>query len=93
MSSPKEGSNSPTNPPVVEGFFSPPLPNWKELRDLPEPTGPLPEEEDDAESPRESEEKSKEATSAILKETPASDATPNQKESGKGGKDVKGERT
>lgn len=34
---------------IVNAFVSPPLPNWEQLRDVPEPSGPIPEDgEDDA---------------------------------------------
>lgn len=93
MPSPKESSNSPTNPPVIEGFFSPPLANWKELKDLPEPTGPLPEEEeeDGAASSGKRDEMSKESASAESNAI-ASGTARNPKESGKDGKDVKREK-
>ncbi|KAI8939364.1 hypothetical protein NX059_003149 [Plenodomus lindquistii] len=32
---------------IVDAFVSPPLPNWEQLRDLPEPSGPLPEDDED----------------------------------------------
>lgn len=32
---------------IVNAFVSPPLPNWEQLRDLPEPSGPIPEDDED----------------------------------------------
>jgi hypothetical protein len=33
--------------PIVDAFVSPPLPNWEQLRDLPEPSGPIPDDDED----------------------------------------------
>jgi hypothetical protein len=43
-------SNDDANPkstPIVDAFVSPPLPHWEQLRDLPEPSGPIPEDDED----------------------------------------------
>ncbi|KAI4955542.1 hypothetical protein J4E91_001403 [Alternaria rosae] len=37
---------NPKSTTIVDTFVSPPLPRWKELCDLPEPSGPLPEEDE-----------------------------------------------
>jgi len=50
---PRDDAN-PKSTTIVDAIITPPLPNWKELRDLPEPSGPLPEDdEDDATSKEE----------------------------------------
>jgi hypothetical protein len=38
---------NPKSTTIVDAVVTPPLPNWKQLRDLPEPSGPIPEDEDD----------------------------------------------
>jgi len=46
---PTQSNNNP-NPmstTIVDAFVSPPLPNWEQLRDLPEPSGPIPEDDED----------------------------------------------
>ncbi|KAI4927460.1 hypothetical protein J4E85_005971 [Alternaria conjuncta] len=40
---------NPKSTTIVDAIVTPPLPNWKELRDLPAPSGPLPEDEEDDE--------------------------------------------
>jgi len=54
MSNQPSNEGNPTPTTIVNAIVTPPLPNWKELRDLPEPSGPLPEDdEDDATSKEE----------------------------------------
>lgn len=40
-----DASLTPTT--IVDAIVSPPLPHWEQLRDLPEPSGPLPEDDED----------------------------------------------
>ena len=40
---------NPKSTTIVDAIVTPPLPNWKELRDLPAPSGPLPEDDEDDE--------------------------------------------
>lgn len=49
---------------IVDAIVTPPLPNWKELRDLPEPSGPLPEDDEDDATSKEEASKPKEVKEA-----------------------------
>ena len=40
-----DASLTPTT--IVDAIVSPPLPHWKQLSNLPEPSGPLPEDDED----------------------------------------------
>jgi hypothetical protein len=90
MSSSQDTST--TRIPIVDAFVSPPLPNWEQLKNVSEPTGPLPEDNDEPGCLGDPQGNPKVATSSASRDTTSSNTTSNQGGNGKDEQGDKGER-